>query len=137
MLGNLTCFQQNTTPTSTNEEMAKARVVCLDSVISGLEKLTNPFQNTILKATNTEDYIRRLLAHDKAATRLQTDMAVFWQKLEKTKNTDEKLNEKMTTDLVNMHGNITLTNELLKVKIVEMYDTCMQAQRDIPCPQPE
>lgn len=81
--------------------------------------------------------MRRVLVHDTAKTRIESDMATFWQKLEKAKNVDEKLNEKTITDLVNMHGNIVTTNNLLKLKIEEMYDNCMKAQPNIACPRSE
>ena len=57
-------------------------------------------------------------------------------KVEATKNTDETLNEKMTTDLVNIHAELVATNKLLKTKIQEMYKNCMKARPDIACPQP-
>lgn len=136
MLKNLSCFQQKTTPTSTPEEMGNARADCTQSVIIGAENLTNWMKPLIFKATNTDEFIRRALTYEKAKTRLGPDMATFWKKIQDTKNADEKLNEKMITDLVNIHAELTLTNDLLKKKSSEMYKNCMKAQPNIPCPQP-
>ncbi len=131
MLGNLTCFQQYTTPTSTPEDIGKARTQCTSSLVTGLENLTNWYKPLILKATNTDQYITRLTRYDKEKKRLTNDMATFWEKIEKTKNADEKLNEKMITDLVNIHAQLVVTNAILAKKIPEMQANCMKAQPEI------
>lgn len=135
MLGNLTCFQSNTTPTSTVEEMGEARSKCLQSGIIGAENLTNWYKPLVFKATNTDEFLRRTLIAEKSRTRLGPDITSFWKQIQETKNTDEKLNEKMVTDLINIHAELVLTNELLCKKSQEMYKNCMKGDSSIPCPQ--
>ena len=131
MLGNLTCFQQYTTPTSTPEEIGKARTQCSRTLVSGLENLTNWYKPLIRKSVNTDQYMKRVTQYDKEKKRLTNDMAQFWEKIEKTKNADEKLNEKMLTDLVNIHARLVVTNAILAKKIPEMQANCMKGQPDI------
>jgi hypothetical protein len=131
MLGNLTCFQQKTSPTSTPEEMGKVRAECTNSLVTGLENLTNWYKPLIFQATNTDQFMSRLIRYDKEKKRLTNDMATFWEKIEKTKNADEALNEKMVTDLVNIHARLVVTNGILEKKIPEMQANCMKAQPDI------
>lgn len=131
MLGNLTCFQQHTTPTSTPEEIGQARTGCTNTLVAWLENLTNWYKPLIFKSASTDEFMVRLRRYDTEKKRLTGDMASFWEKIEKTKNADEALNEKMVTDLVNIHARLVITNEILAKKIPEMQANCMKAQPDI------
>ena len=79
-----------------------------------------------LRALNTEEYLKKALSYKKAHQRTSTELADFWGKIQETKNGDEKLNDKMITDLVNIHAELVLTNKQLCKKSDEMYENCMK-----------
>jgi hypothetical protein len=136
MLGKLSCVQRETTPSSDPEELGKANSRCREPVLTIAKNITNWYKGTIAKSKTSDEYIKNTLAYDTAKTRLWADMASFWSEMEKIKSDDDGINKKMITDLVNIHAELTITNDLLKKKIPEMYDNCMKGQPDIRCPQP-
>jgi hypothetical protein len=98
--------------------------------------VTNIFKARISQSKTSDEYIQNTLTYDTAKTRIGRDIGAFWNEIQKAKNGDETLNEKMISDLVNIHAQLTVTNDLLKKKIPEMYENCMKAQPGIRCPQP-
>jgi hypothetical protein len=48
---------------------------------------------------------------------------------------EERINEKMMTDLIEMHIKLRETSTLLEKRIPEMQTNCMKWQPDIPCPR--
>ena len=124
MLGKLSCVQSKTTPSDNPLDLGQANHDCLRQIITVADNVTNPFKKAILQATNMDDYIKRLTSYSRAKVRGSDDLVTFWKKLEVAKDGDEKLNIKMITDLVNMHASLTITNDLLKKKIPDMYKNC-------------
>lgn len=60
-------------------------------------------------------------------------MPAFWASIE-TKlygNSEERMNEKIITDLIQMHISISTTNTLLEKKLPDMQKNCMKAQPEI------
>jgi hypothetical protein len=136
MLKKLSCVQTRTTPSSNPEELGKANYECSQVSNTIAENVTSFMQWLIYKSKTSEQFVDRRISYATAKQRLGPDMWAFWLEIQKAKSNDENLNEKMITDLVNIHAQITITNDLLKKKIPEMYANCMKAQPDIKCPQP-
>ncbi len=136
MLKKLSCVQGKTDPGSNPEELGKANYECSEVTSTIATNVTNFMQWLIYKSKTNHEFIQRSLAYDTAKYRLGTDMWDFWKEIQKAKTNDETLNEKMITDLVNIHAQITGTNILLKQQIPLVYKYCMYAQPDISCPKP-
>ena len=137
MLGNLSCFQEKTKINTNVEEMGEARVNCASAFVQGAENLTNWYKPLIFRAANTEELLRRVQEEDKAKERSVTKMDNFWGSLNALTNTEEREDEKMITDMVNIYAEIAKTNEFLRKKAIpDMYKNCMKARPDIQCPRP-
>ncbi len=136
MLKKLSCVQGKTDPGSNPEELGKANYECSEVTSTIAANVTSFMKWLIWKSKTTDQFIERSLAYDTAKVRLGTDMWAFWKEIQKAKTNDETLNEKMITDLVNIHAQITITNDLLKKKTPDAYKNCMKGQPDIACPQP-
>ena len=136
MLGKLSCVQAKTTPSDNSLDLGQANYDCKKQIITIADNVTNPFKKTILQAANIDEYLKRLTNYSRAKVRGTDDLVNFWKKLEAAKDGDEKLNTKMITDLVNMHASLTITNDLLKKKIPDMYKNCGKWGVGTRCPQP-
>ena len=136
MLKKLSCVQWKTDPGSNPEEIGKANYDCSEVSATIGTNVTNFMVWLIYESKTSDQFLERSLAYDKAKIRIGIDMWAFWKEIQKAKSNDETLNEKIITDLVNIHAQIIITNDLLKKKIPEVYKNCMKGQPDIACPQP-
>lgn len=135
MLKKLSCVQGKTDPGSNPEEIGKANYDCSEVSATIGTNVTNFMRELIYISKTSDQFIERSLAYDTAKIRIWIDMGTFWKEIQKAKTSDETLNEKMITDLVNIHAQITVTNDLLKKKCVDVYKNCMKGQPDIACPK--
>ncbi len=136
MIGNLSCVQQKTSQTDSIEDWGKARSECFSNVVIGSENLTNWMKRSIIQATNTDQYLARVLLYSKRKDQSSQEMTKFWTKINALAiEEDQTTNEKMMTDLVDLHVRLLETNDLLKKKIPEMQANCRKWQPGIPCPK--
>ncbi len=136
MMKKLSCVQGKTDPGSNPEEIGKANYDCSEVSATIGANVTSFMRELVYTSKTSDQFLERSLAYDKAKIRIGIDMWAFWKEIQKAKSNDETLNEKMITDLVNIHAQITVTNDLLKKKIPEVYKNCMKGQPDVKCPQP-
>ncbi len=136
MIGNLTCTQANASANNSTEEKGIVSWRCFSSVVIGSENLTNWMKRSIIQATNTDEYLTRVLRYDKKKYQASEDMTKFWTRIETlAKSEDENTNEKMMTDLVDLHIRLLETNEVLQKRIPEMQENCRKWQPGISCPK--
>lgn len=133
MLKNLSCFQRDTSKESTMEELAKTRQECTQSIIQGLDNITKPLETAFLKATNTDEYIQKLVTIDKEKNINQNTVPDMWMNLNVVlaNNAETSTNDQMLSDLVNIHLELVQTNTLLKKKIPDIQKNCMKANPGI------
>lgn len=133
MLKSLSCVRQKTAQNGSLEEWWKARMECMQPIIiGGTERVKEEFAK-IFKPRTTDQYLSQKLRYDQAKNRASRDMSAFWIEIQKKLSSDneEWTNEKMLTDLVNIHASLRATNTLLEEKIPEMQKNCMKAQPEI------
>lgn len=78
-----------------------------------------------MQATNTDQYLARVLLYSKRKDQSSQEMAKFWTKINALAiEEDQTTNDKMMTDLVDLHVRLLETNDLLKKKIPDMQENC-------------
>ena len=88
---------------------------------------------TFTNPKTSDAYLQRQLDYDTAKYKASREMPNFWTSIEsKTKDlAEDTLNDKVLTDLINIHVRLSETNTLLEKKIPEMQANCMKGQPDI------
>ncbi len=136
MIGNLTCSQNKSSQNDTEEEKSKNNSACYSNMVIGAENLTNWMKTPIIKATNADQYLARVLLYNQRKDQSSIEMTNFWTDMETLIKTDEETtNDKILTDLVDLHVELIKTNKLIKARIPEMQENCRKWQPGIPCPK--
>ncbi len=125
MIGNLTCSQNKSSQNDTEEEKSKNNSACYSNMVIGAENLTNWMKTPIIKATNADQYLARVLLYNQRKDQSSIEMTNFWTDMETLIKTDEETtNDKILTDLVDLHVELIKTNKLIKARIPEMQENC-------------
>lgn len=81
----------------------------------------------------TDEYLKRRLDLSQADATASRDITSFYREIREKllSDNEERINEKMMTDLIELHIKLRETSALMSKKIPEMQANCMKGQPDI------
>lgn len=133
ILKSLDCMQRKAGQAAGFEDWGKARLECAwPLIIGGSAKVKEVFL-LFPEPKTTDEYLKRRLDLSQADATASRDITSFYREIREKllSDNEERINEKMMTDLIELHIKLRETSALMSKKIPEMQANCMKGQPDI------
>jgi hypothetical protein len=133
ILTSLDCMQKKTEQWASPEDWGKARMECFGSLIVGGNAKVKEVFSLFGEPKTTDEYLKRRLDQSQSNVTASRDITSFYRTTREKLawDNEERINEKMMTDLIEMHIKLRETSTLLEKRIPEMQTNCMKWQPDI------